>query len=360
MTDYSRNLDNSPPLIPGVPFAPERETYAASRSPYMGDDASDVAALKACKTGGADERYASDSESQPGDADAENAKWEKIPGLEDDDKSRRTVRRYLIEMHFSMASAEENPASVEWNVNRGMYYAFKKRAPDAAPGSARAGNLERALLLGGAVHQAKSSAPCTLLVQFAGMRGNRYTSSGLRAPFWVLPGQNTVFQPAQIIFKPDDAVYSMQVKNYSHLSEDDITGDIMPFHNEPYGLVPKNHAVTRVVRMNQELIGIDLDTMTQAFGRYKMHNRLITKCQNTLRQQVLEVMPFTDLSCWKVRLERADGLRFGDETNIEELGEDEEIGHELMTKMNQVIIDLELTFLLCGDSTEATAEQTPK
>lgn len=360
LTNLSARLNDGAPRIgiPATSSALQRGGNGnASMTPagyYVGEETPAESAKFGASAKAASEktRFAQDGPGEEVETeDGSGPDW-----LKEDD-TRRKTRRYLIEMRFSMIGAAENPASVEWSVHQGMYYAFKTKAPGAAPGSTRTGSLERALLLGGAVHRASCTAPVVLLVQFAGMRGNRYTNAGLRAPFWVFPGQNDRFQPAEVIFKPDDNIYSAEVKNYSNLSEADITANIMRSPTEPYSYVPMNHCVTRLVRLNQEALALDLESMQTMDNRYKIHNKLVEKCQQTLRTQVFAAMPFTDFTAWKVCLARADGLQFDSPTNVEDLGENEEIQHELMEKENRVIIDLELTYYLCGD--ERPAEGAP-
>lgn len=276
------------------------------------------------------------------------------------DDAKSVTRQYLLEWQWSFAGAAQNPEQVVWRVHQGMYFAFQKKPAGAEAGAKREGNLARALLLSGWVHAAQNTSPATLLVQMANMRGNRYTSSGKRAPFWILPNQNVTFQPPQMIFKPGDEIYSMRLKKYHNLTEEKICADIWGKPGSEYSFVPIRHPVSDVVRNNQRLLGVELVGCQQIDGNFKFHNDLIAKCQDTLRRQVLDHMPFTNLGMWHAKLERADGLPWDAAENVTSLAENNEVAHEIMTRTNVTNVVLELKFMLVPEGgAEAAAAGAP-
>lgn len=267
------------------------------------------------------------------------------------------TRTFLVEVHFTMASAAENPNAVTWHLSEKAKQVFGRTPIGADAANAEpAGDMSRAVVLSVAIGASSSTAPVALAVDIAGVPGQSYYGSGTKAALIMPPEHVTTRETPRQIYKADDVVASLCGSDYAHLDEAAVRSEIMRNPtDEEYSYVPVNSAIVSVVRRNGPYLGFDIDSYAPFDGKYhKLPNELIDACCNALNKGVFERMPYCNLDEWAVRLRRADCLPWNCSVNVAEFAANDAVLNEMMTTTQRVWLEIEMTYVLCDASVTKT------
>lgn len=339
-------------FCPPAPCAPGAPPGAYSRR-YVGEEAPIGSAM----IGASQQDEAADAEPANDGFGivSQNPEWDQPGGFDLEDGCNHINRRFLIEFRFSMLEAAQNPAAVTWNVNSSMYSIFQRRKHGSKPGDKeRTGDLSRAMLVDGNVIEVVSDAPTSVNVQIDGMRGNAYTSAGKRTPIWITPGTHKIHTTPVKIFVPDESIKSLTVRDFSATCIEDVREQLVHMKNG-FTFTPCTSPVIVVIQHNADRLGFRIEDQPVIDHQYyKIETPIVTRCLETLDQRVFQQIPFCNLSCFSVRLERSDGLAWDDPTNVECMAENDEIASYLRLKKNYVAIGLQLTYVICDKNVSKT------
>jgi len=255
-----------------------------------------------------------------------------------------------------LQEAAQNPEVTKWRVDSSFFSIFQRRPHDSQPGDTRReGDLSKVIIVAASVTEVRSDVQTSILVRPDNMRGNAYTQSGGRAPLWITPNTQRIFEEPVKIFVPDQSVKNLTVKNFSATSRADVEDANIVLGKTGFTYVPIDSPIVLVLEHNHENVGFFIYDMPVVDGQYyKLDNDVVASCCDTLDRRVFQTLPFCNLSKWTISLARADGLCWDDPTNIACMAENDEIATYFLEKKNYVAIGLYLTYVICDKNVSKT------
>jgi hypothetical protein len=237
----------------------------------------------------------------------------------------------------SLDKAHANPAQVAWTITDKMLPQMARRV------NGTTGDLAKAVLIGVDVMNVRSTAPVTLAADFPGVTGSTLLSDGTRTALLIHP--NTSQAIGASIHTPDESIYSKDLQKYAGVSEDSLRADLLPKKNEDYTYTPIGHAVADIVMKNAGKLNLAAECMHIYDGQHKFPNVVVDMCISAITNAVKK-MPYTPLDGYTITLRRADCHEMGSAANVEKLGANSVITHELLKQGFNVEIVFKLRYVL--------------
>jgi len=99
------------------------------------------------------------------------------------------------------------------------------------------------------------------------------------------------------VYHPDNVVNNRYIEQYGGYTLKSLWNGIVPFPNEPYYYVEKDHIILRVIEQNWEMLGINTANESMRENKYvKVASSVVDKVIDELYKSVLCRIPFTSFN----------------------------------------------------------------
>ena len=168
--------------------------------------------------------------------------------------------------------------------------------------------------------EVKNGHPVSLGVHVSCVPGVECTRTGHQYAFTVLP---TSHNSVPLVLYQNDSTSSDSLQwrtQYPEYNNENLeTHNVLNVTGEPFLFVHKEHPCIELLRLNKDVLNLDIDTHAKIDNTwYKVTRQVMGTCCQQLRQKVLTDLS-TDLNELRVQICRLDGLSWKELQNHDEL-----------------------------------------
>jgi hypothetical protein len=161
-------------------------------------------------------------------------------------------------------------------------------------------------MLGATLHDEYNEFPVALGVQVNCIPHQEFTELGEAYSYTVLPKSRRT--TPQVLFEAQHLSEDMMEfhKQYPKFTAHNLeTEGVMPLNNQSVVFLDAEHPAVAVLRSNQKLIGVDIDSMKKIDNTwYKITRPVLTACCDAIRQKILNKIQTHDLNTLSVQIHR--------------------------------------------------------
>lgn len=264
--------------------------------------------------------------------------------------ARGTVCRTLtVEIAGSLTKLAAAGIETRWGVDKNSSAVFQPVASDKGYSDiAGKCDISNAVLHSMTVKEVRSTFPCTIGVNIAGVVGTHATREGIK--YALVVQKDTKHHINKSVVTPDEMTNSEYLKKYPGMTPDKIsTEGIVKVPGEEYVFVDSNHPIVEMLIVNEEVLQVNMKNAELIDGRwYKVSSEVVTDCAKLLDQQLLQHLPLIDLSAFEIKAERLGKIPW-DRTDAiaDDLAAQKNVGplvERLMTRKNTLSLEIELEY----------------
>lgn len=263
---------------------------------------------------------------------------------------RGTVSRTItVEISGSLTKLASDGSQARWGVDKNANAVFQPTSTDKGysdiAGQCDIGN---AVLHSMKLTEVRSTFPCTLGIDIAGVSGQHATRDGVK--YAIVVQKDTKHHVNKQLVSPDEMTNSEYLKKYPGMTPDKIAKEgIVRVPGEEYVFVDSQHPIVEMLCVNQDVLQVNMSAAELIDGRwYKVSSDVVTDCTKLLDQQLLQHLPIVDLSDFKVNVERVGKVPWDRLDNIADdlQGQSnmDPLVERMMTRMNTVSLEIELEY----------------
>ena len=169
-------------------------------------------------------------------------------------------------------------------------------------------SLKNAYILSCRLVEYKSSFPVPVGVMMSCIPNNEMTDSGDRYAFTTLPMSSNTYPHTLFEADASQSEGNEWRKNYPEYTNDNLEKhNIIDVQGMPYVFAHETHPVIDLLRINNDIIGGNLEEYTKFQGDwYRLSKTAMEQCCQTIREKVLNRISFHDLNAFQVQLRRLD------------------------------------------------------
>ena len=179
--------------------------------------------------------------------------------------------------------------------------------------TAATNSLKNVTITKATVLQSHNTFPVPLGVNVSCLPKNEICDTGDRYTFTTIPC-TTVNTPAHLYEAGESQSQASEWRrNYSQYNAANLeTQGVLPVDKSPYVFVNENHPVINLLRMNKQVLGVDVDKMTKMDGQwYKIMRALMQTSCDAIRTKILNKIATQDMTALNVQLHRVGGVDWG-------------------------------------------------
>lgn len=260
---------------------------------------------------------------------------------------RTHERDLLLEWKFSLEEASASPGVLTKTISNPNVLRFSVKDPVTGVKS-RIGDLKTGIILKMSVISAFSDAKPTLGLVIPGVAGRTYTANGRRYPFTLSYKQNLEFKnDGRTIHQISELINTRRLERFGHLTPEGVESTITYIQNRDYALVLKTSPIVHVIRINQDILRINLDAQPSADNDYMIGLNIVEAAKKLLKRDFFDRMPFLDLNSLSFTWERTDGQKIGDVAGFDTANSrTASVSNHFLTKQNTVRMLVRIHWML--------------
>jgi hypothetical protein len=259
------------------------------------------------------------------------------------------TRHYVLEWSNSLSGLAQNPSEAEWKPVDGnhmeLFGSTTRYAPNATKSEVKRGNLQEAILIGMKIKKIDSNFPCQLGLSVEGCKGNYYTCNGERYSYLIGSGEKS-HNLESTIATMNPYVNSEYLKLYPGMTSENLRSQgIMTVPNENYVFVDKDHPIVEMMKENEDVLQIDINSADLIDSRWYKVSKVVTeKCISELESELVNHLPLINLEKFKAKIQRIYGTQWDDEMEVCDGVEREDMKNRLIESPRRCSVVLEMTY----------------
>jgi hypothetical protein len=143
---------------------------------------------------------------------------------------------------------------------------------------------------------------------------NEVTNAGTSFSHTLLPNSNSSQEHVIHMAAESDGDAKAWSENFPTFTSANLaTEGVLSLGNCPYVFVNQNHPVVNLIRMNKEMLGVDIDTIPKMDGEwYKLSQELMSSCCTAIHDKILFKMATSNLFAFNAQAHPIDGSKWPD------------------------------------------------